>query len=513
MNVIDKAIAFISPQTALKREAARQKLSIINSGYSHHGASRYKKSMLGWNSSGGSADEDIIENLELLRLRSRDLFMGTPLATGAIRTARTNIVGSGLQLKPQIDAEFLELSDEEVSKLEKQIVREFKLWSETVNCDACRQNNFYELQQLAQLSWLMSGDCFVLLPIIERIGEIYDLRVQIIEADKVCDPVPKDPKRNIKGGVELGEYGEIAAYWIAKNHPLSKNSSRNEWRRVESFGKKTGRRNVLHLMESERPEQRRGVPIFAPIIESLKQLGRYTEAELMAAVVSGMFTVFIKTENNQETSLGEAIAEEDQINYDENSYELGNGTVLELGPNESTEPVNPGRPNVAFDGFVVAICRQIGAALEIPYELLVKHFTASYSASRAALLEAWKMFKMRRSWLANDFCQPVYEEWLIEAVLKGRIIAPGFLEDPLIRKAYSNAEWYGPTQGQIDPLKEVNAAKVRISEGLSTRAKETAELTGGDFEENHKQRVKEERLRMEMPAAVNEKGGGKVEGN
>lgn len=65
--------------------------------------------------------------------------------------------------------------------------------------------------------------------------------------------------------------------------------------------------------------------------------------------------------------------------------------------------MNPGRPNTAFDGFVVAICRQIGAALEIPYELLVKNFNASYSASRGALLEAWKMFRMYRTWLANDF--------------------------------------------------------------------------------------------------------------
>lgn len=63
------------------------------------------------------------------------------------------------------------------------------------------------------------------------------------------------------------------------------------------------------------------------------------------------------------------------------------------------------------------------------------------------MLEAWKMFKMRRTWLSNDFCQPIYEEWLSEAVAKGRVIAPEFFEDPIIRKAYSGAEWNGPTQG------------------------------------------------------------------
>ena len=72
------------------------------------------------------------------------------------------------------------------------------------------------------------------------------------------------------------------------------------------------------------------------------------------------------------------------------------------------------------------------AALEIPADLLLKKFNASYSASRAALLEAWKAFKMRREWLADDFCRPLYEVWMSEAVARGRIYAPGFFTNPAI---------------------------------------------------------------------------------
>lgn len=70
-----------------------------------------------------------------------------------------------------------------------------------------------------------------------------------------------------------------------------------KWTRVEAWGEKTGRRNVIHIMNRERIGQRRGVPFLAPVIEALKQLGRYTDAELVAAVVSGMFTVFIEKES------------------------------------------------------------------------------------------------------------------------------------------------------------------------------------------------------------------------
>jgi len=501
LNVIDKAIGAISPTTALKREIARKKLSIMNSGYSHHGGSRTKKSLIGWMFGGGSPKEDIEDNIQVLRERSRDLYMGTPIATGAIKTLRTNVVGAGLRLKSQIDYELLGLSDDEVNKLEATIEREFSLWADSVNCDLARLNNFYELQQLVFMSSLMCGDAFALLPYTQRVGMPYDLRVQLIEADRVCDPYNKGTQ-NISAGVECNDNGEIIAYHIANFHPLSTYKSNFTWTRVEAFGQTTGRRNVIHIMESERIGQRRGVPILAPVIESLKQLGRYTEAELMAAVISGMFTVFIESKNTEDDPpLGETIPVDEQVDTaDENSYELAPGAIIALGEGETAKETNPGRPNTAFDGFIASVCKQIGTALEIPHDLLLKQFNASYSASRAALLEAWKMFRMRRTWLSNDFCQPIYEEWLSEAIAKGRIYAPGFFDSPIIRKAYCNAEWNGPSQGQLDPVKEANAAVLRVENGFSTRSKETVELTGGDFVKNNRQRIKEEKMRQEVLA-------------
>ena len=223
------------------------------------------------------------------------------------------------------------------------------------------------------------------------------------------------------------------------------------------------------------------------------------DAELVAAVVSGMFTVFIEKSSNsgEDMALGEIIPESEQISSTQtvsNDIEIGNGSIIDLEEGEKANPVTPGRPNANFDGFVVAISRQIGAALEIPYELLVKNFTASYSASRGALLEAWKSFSTYRNWLAKDFCQPIYEEWLAEAVAKGRIIAPGFFSDVSIRKAYSGAEWNGPAQGLLNPVQEVQAAEMRVNNGFSTRARESREMNGSDFYKNARQRKREEAI-------------------
>lgn len=501
MNFLDKAIGVLNPEAALRRNVARKKLGILNTGYSHHGASRNKKSMKGWNSSGGSTKEDIDDNLELLRERSRDLYMGAPIATGALKTLRTNVVGAGLKLKSQIDYKYLGLTEDEAAEWEEQVEREFNLWAESLNCDAQRMNDFYELQQLTFLSQLMNGECFALLPYIKRKGMPYDLRVMLIEADRVCNPRIMNPDKVIINGVEVGKFGEVLAYYVLNKHPLEKQyKEKEEWKRISKFGKKSGRANILHVMETERIGQRRGVPILAPVVESLKQLSRYTEAELMSAVVSGMFSVFIENPNEIDASepiLGAMLTDSDSdIEEDEQdlNYELAPGAIMELGEGQKANAVNPGRPNPVFDDFVTSICRQIGVAIELPFELLIKHFTSSYSASRAALLEAWKMFRMRRTWLANDFCQPIYEEWLCEAVAKGRISAPGFFTDPMVRKAYSSSQWNGPSQGQIDPLKEVKAAKERVDGGFSTRTKETMELTGEDFSKNVRQLSREKEL-------------------
>lgn len=483
---------------------------ITNLGYSHYGANTSKRGLVGWLFGGGSPVEDIDANLSTLRQRSRDLYMGVPLATGALKTLRTNVVGFGLQLKAQPDADTLGISQEQASATARTIEREFKLWTGGIECDIARQNNFAELQQLAMLSWIMSGDVFALLPVLPRRHSLYDLRIKLIEADRVCNPGSSqygiaqqvqllDNGNLVSQGVEVTRDGEVVAFHVAQRHPLSLQFVANQqqgWQRVEIFGAATGRRNLIHLFNAERPEQHRGVPLLAPVIETLKQLGRYTDAELIAAVVSGMFTAFI-TSGTAQTPLGESIPLEQQVAAgDPNSVEMGNGAIVGLNTGEDIKFANPGRPNTAFDGFVTALARSIGSALEIPYEVLLKSFNASYSASRAALLEFWKVCRMFRTWLAQDFCQPIYEEWLIEAVAKGRIDLPGFLDDPLIHQAWCNATWNGPAPGHIQPLQEANAAKTRIALGISTGAQEAQEANGTDIYANIRENGQENQARI-----------------
>ena len=268
----------------------------------------------------------------------------------------------------------------------------------------------------------------------------------------------------------------------------------------EAYGDTTGRRNGLHIMSRERIGQRRGVPLLAPVLESLKQLGRYTDAEITAAVISAMFTVFVKSQNPSDgRPFGEMIPAEELIdNADQSSIELGPGAIIDLNPGEEVQFADPKHPNTGYDDFTNATIRLIGAGLEIPPEVMMKQFTTSYSAARGALNEFWRTCSMQRDWFTDDFCQPVYEEWFAEAVARGRIHALGFFTDPARRKAYTACAWNGPARTNLNPVQEVDAAIKRVDAGFSTAQEETAQMTGGDYNRNIKLHMTEAKRKREV---------------
>lgn len=499
-------------------------------GYSEAGASLTRRALKSFRPNSGSPSDDINRNNFTLRQRARMLYMASPVATAAINTNRTKVVGTGLTMRSTIDRDTLGAAPEAAKAWQKQAEAEWRLWCKKQNCDALGLNSFAGLQQLVMKSWLMSGDVFVL---IKRATATplnpYTMRLHVIEADRVSTPAEYGGGLTVSGftegkvpegkpgagnkiydGVEVDESGHVVAYYISNVYPLQVTSEVPKWTRVEAYGRKTGLPNILHIVDSERPDQYRGVPYLAQVIEPLLQLRRYTESELMAALVQSFFTAWIQTETNPaavpfgEVGAGDIAGvpssnpddtnPEDNISNDPNEYEMGPGTVAHLAPGETIAFGNPNIPTAGFETFVKTLCRLVGSALELPYDVLVKEFNSSYSASRGALLEAWEAFKMRRAWLVEDFCQPVYELFIAEAVALGRIKAPGFFSDPLVREAWCGTRWIGPVQGSLDPKKEAEAALLLVDQAIKTHDQVTREMSSGDWEENVEQLARENEL-------------------
>jgi lambda family phage portal protein len=495
-DALDRAIGVVAPKTALRRIQARGMMAVAG-GY--HGGKMDRSATRNWRPGAGSANADTSYDRTDLRARSRDLARNNPTACAAINANVTNVIGTGLSMRPRIDAKTLGLSEEEASSYEDQIDREWKLCALTQDIDAAKTLDFYGLQEQAFRAMLESGDVFPLLPSIQRKGgNPYTLAVQLVEADRVSNPSRKADTDNMVGGVEFDSYGAPKQYHISNKHPGDLRSAGMEWKAYPAFGAKTGRRNVLHLFEQLRPGQARGVPFLSPVIEPLRQLGVYSDAELQAAVISGAFAVFIKMDPDAFDTMFNEEAKTSIVDaaqrWDGN---ISGGKAVNLLPGEEVSSANPGRPNSEFDPFVSSIFKQIGMALELPAEVLTMAFASSYSAARASLLIAWRVFYKRRSFMSTRFCQPIYEEFLAEAVGLGRINLPGFFADPIVRQAWSCAEWAGDGPGSIDPQKEVGAAKERVQLGISTLDRESIAFDGIDFETKHRQQVKEYKMRRE----------------
>lgn len=507
-NLLDRAIGVFAPQLALKRATARAAFEAFSGGGSDGAPLSPMNGR--WSVVARSADADIVRGLKRQRAESRELRRTNPIATGAIDTNINRVVGTGLQPVPQPDAAVLGWSEQQVADWVAIASREFSLWADSKECTLEGGETFYERQQMVLGARMESGDCFTILPNAASATptQPYRLRMQIIEADRCATPAAETGKLDIVEGVRLAG-GAPVAYYILDAHPgafnaLGKTAMTGRW--YDAVGA-SGRRRILHHYRPTRPEQTRGVPYLAPVIQVIKDLGRYTEAEISAAVVSAFYTVFIEqdgasapapifgADGSATQSTNETVPPVGQ------EIEMGPGAVVGLAKGEKANFANPNRPNTAYEPFVTGLLTLIGAGLGLPVELLVKKFNSSYSASRAALLDAWQHFRTERTWLALSFCQPVYETWMAEAVASGRIAAPGFFSDPLVRWAYTRAAWHGDSQGSLNPKDEVAAYRDAIDARLMTHERAEWELFGSDWTRTFRTKQREQRMLNEAGMA------------
>src|SRR5690606_25488046 len=115
--------------------------------------------------------------------------------------------------------------------------------------------------------------------------------------------------------------------------------------------------------------------------------------------------------------------------------------------------------------------------------------------------ETHKGMQARKKQTADRLATHVFALWLEEALAKREITsiprrAPNFWEG-LNKEAYTACDWIGGSRGQIDELKETQAAVLRLKYNLSTDEGELARL-GLDWRDVYQQRAREKKAREEL---------------
>jgi lambda family phage portal protein len=480
-------------------------------------ADRYSQELSTWHPGLGSANSDYAWDRDTIVSRQRDLVRNSGWASGAVSKHLDNVIGASFRLSAKPDFGALGLAAEWAAEWAEGVEARWRLYAEDPDhwIDATRQQNFSGLLGLAFRHDFVDGESFgIVLWLDSKPFGRYATTVQIIDPDRVSNPNGQADSETLRSGIELDVYGAPVAYHVRLAHPgdYTAGNRAYQWERV-ARELPWGRRRMLHSLEKQRAGQVRGISPFAPIVERLKMLDKYDRIELQAALVNAIFAAFIESPFDHEL-IDEALSA-DKLNsyqtaradfHEKRQVALNSGVrIPTLFPGEKLNFQAASRPASQFGEFEKACLRNIAAGLGLSYEQLSQDWSSTnYSSARAALLEVWKSFGRTRQRMAEQFATPLFVQWLEEGINRGDITLPDGAPDFYTAKAaYCRVKWIGPARGWVDPVKEVQAAQMRMDTGISTLEDECADQ-GKDWQEVLQQRAREiaamDKLGLKRPA-------------
>jgi len=263
--------------------------------------------------------------------------------------------------------------------------------------------------------------------------------------------------------------------------------SDQRWKRISVFTDDYLTRNAVLHYNIERPQQRRGVPALACCFELAKGLQRFVNEKIGKEVISNFFSVFVKSPMPTEDIFREFEPEEIREFYKVFPYDItmSPGGAVFGKPGDSIEIIKGDAGGSDFSAFSQYNFMIVCAAIQVPYSVVMKKFESSYSASRAELEEFYqRTVQVERQLMIDQVVQPIYEAFLGELILNKVLKFKKFFTDFTIRKALSRVIWTGIGQGSIDPLKDIQAAMLRVQLGVSTVQREAMLMNGTDWEDN-----------------------------
>jgi lambda family phage portal protein len=194
--------------------------------------------------------------------------------------------------------------------------------------------------------------------------------------------------------------------------------------------------------------------------------------------------------------------------YQENSknLQLDGVKIPHLYPGTKLQMRPAGTNGGVGTGFEESLLRHTAAALGLSYEEYSRDFSkTNYSSARAAMTNTWKYMQSRKKMVADKFATQIYWLWLEEAINAGDLPmptgAPSYYDDQN-KEAYGKCSWIGASRGQIDELKETQAAVLRMDSGLATLEGECGKL-GYDWRELLKQKSREQKLAKTLGVVLN----------
>ncbi|WP_412506154.1 phage portal protein [Roseovarius sp. SYSU LYC5161] len=446
-SLLDRVIAAVSPKAGFQR--ARYKAA-MSAAASYDAASRTRRAQ-GMRAPAGDANVNL-RGAKVMRDRARDMVRNNAIASAAARVLVDNSVGDGII--PKVRA-----GSDRVEREVEQIVRDF---CDSTAVDARGLQNIYGLQRQSVRALVESGEMMWLeRPRFGRDGLPLNFQIETLESEMLdSTEYGRVPNGNdAYDGIEFDLLGRRVAYRLYYQNPFGDYMhTRNgplESRRVKAD-------RVAHLFKPDRPDQRRGVPMLAPVMPLLHDAYEYADARLIQQKISAMWVAF---EHDISGDIGDGSTTEDPID------DLQPGSYHRLPPGRTVEMPRPPEPH-GYSEYFESLLRMVAAALGITFESLAANLRGvNYTSGRLGRLDMQRnMSALQNTVIIPMLCEPM-GRWLRR-----------YIDLRLGGGREYRIEWIPPRFPMTDPTKDVPATAASIRNGLTSRRRAVGEL-GLDVEQ------------------------------
>lgn len=431
-NWLDRAIGLVAPSAQLRRTRARIATDLV---LRHYEAAAVGRRTQGWTRTSGDANAVNGPAVGRIRDLARDLVRNDRQIKSAVRTIANHTVGWGIVAKP--------------IPVNPAVLQRWQAWADSTACDADERHDLYGLQKLIMRGVAESGEMLVRRRV-RRLEDGYPipLQLQVLEPDLLDTAKTQSLPNNgqILQGVEFGPLGERVAYWLFQTHPGATGIVSTQSRRIPAS-------EVLHIYDQERAGQVRGISWLACEILPVKELGEYTDAQLMKQKIAACLAVIMSDVDGSGAALG---TPDDTTNPGVDMLEPG--AIIQAKAGQSIEVVQPPAVN-EYDAFTKVENRANAKGLGLSYEDFTGDYSnVNFSSARMARLEHYEnVYDWRWRMLVPQFCDPVWK-WAMQAL---QILGTVGADVPAAR-------WSAPPIPMIEPDKEGLAIMRIVRTGLQS---------------------------------------------
>lgn len=503
-------------------------------GGAYDGAARFDRNIAGWVPPLQSADAEMMPVKGLIDARSRDVGRNDAYVQGGATIHKDGIVGALYALNAKPDVETLgtvsgTFTEDWATAFQKEVEALFTVWAESPRkwVDAAGQNTLTSLIRLATGVYTFAGEALATVEWVNERGRDFKTAIQMIDTDRLVQPEEAHQNPLIRGGIKHDRRGRHKSYFIRIDHPndfrnmMLSGTSPLAYKEVKAE-KPWGRKQVIYIREQMRVDQTRAVSDIVSALKEIHITRKFRDVTLQNAVVNAMYAASIESDLPPEAvysqlgggNVGNSIADYATAYLGAISEYVGSSKHMKLDgvkvphmfPGTKFKLHPAGNPGGVGQDFETGLLRYIASSLNISYEELARDFTkTNYSSARAAMASTWRFMQSRKKLVADEMANSIYRLWLEEAINNGRLKTfppslAGFLYTDgvlnLMFDALSACDWIGAARGQIDELKETQAAVLRIKYGLSTHEDELLRL-GKDYRKVYAQLERETKEREE----------------